>query len=38
MRADPRPGIQLAAPDLSFHGDRELADGLTDLAVNVRPG
>ncbi len=38
MRADPCPGIQLAAPDLSFHGDRELADGLTDLAVNVRPG
>ncbi len=27
-----------AEPDLSFHGDRELADGLTDLAVNVRPG
>ena len=25
-------------PDLSFHGDRELAVGLTDLAVNVRPG
>jgi histidinol-phosphate aminotransferase len=25
-------------PDLAFHGDRELADGLTDLAVNVRPG
>ena len=25
-------------PDLSFHGDGELADGLTDLAVNVRPG
>jgi histidinol-phosphate aminotransferase len=24
--------------DLSFHGDRELADGLVDLAVNVRPG
>jgi histidinol-phosphate aminotransferase len=25
-------------PDLAFHGDRELAAGLTDLAVNVRPG
>jgi histidinol-phosphate aminotransferase len=25
-------------PDLSFHGDLELADGLVDLAVNVRPG
>jgi histidinol-phosphate aminotransferase len=25
-------------PDLDFHGDRELADGLVDLAVNVRPG
>jgi histidinol-phosphate aminotransferase len=24
--------------DLAFHGDRELADGLVDLAVNVRPG
>ena len=24
--------------DLGFHGDRELAAGLTDLAVNVRPG
>ncbi len=24
--------------DLAFHGDRELAEGLTDLAVNVRPG
>jgi histidinol-phosphate aminotransferase len=24
-------------PDLDFHGDRELADGLVDLAVNVRP-
>jgi len=50
MRADTRrcvpclPGTQPATgagraePDLSFHGDRELADGLTDLAVNVRPG
>ncbi|HEY2520829.1 MAG TPA: Rv2231c family pyridoxal phosphate-dependent protein CobC [Streptosporangiaceae bacterium] len=27
-----------AQPDLAFHGDRELAAGLTDLAVNVRPG
>ena len=27
-----------AEPDLDFHGDRELADGLVDLAVNVRPG
>src|SRR5215207_3837286 len=25
-------------PDLRFHGDRELAPGLVDLAVNVRPG
>jgi histidinol-phosphate aminotransferase len=25
-------------PDLSFHGDAELAEGLIDLAVNVRPG
>ena len=25
-------------PDLDFHGDRELADGLVDLAVNVRTG
>jgi histidinol-phosphate aminotransferase len=24
--------------DLGFHGDQELAAGLTDLAVNVRPG
>jgi len=24
--------------DLGFHGDRELAEGLVDLAVNVRPG
>jgi histidinol-phosphate aminotransferase len=24
--------------DLGFHGDRELADGLVDVAVNVRPG
>jgi histidinol-phosphate aminotransferase len=29
---------QAAEPDLDFHGDRELADGLVDLAVNVRPG
>jgi histidinol-phosphate aminotransferase len=27
-----------AEPDLSFHGDSELAEGLIDLAVNVRPG
>jgi histidinol-phosphate aminotransferase len=27
-----------AEPDLDFHGDRELAGGLVDLAVNVRPG
>ena len=45
MRADLHPGTAFpaagpgpAGPDLSFHGDRELADGLTDLAVNVRPG
>ena len=25
-------------PDLRFHGDAELAPGLVDLAVNVRPG
>jgi histidinol-phosphate aminotransferase len=25
-------------PDLAFHGDRELATGLVDLAVNVRAG
>jgi len=25
-------------PDLDFHGDQELAEGLVDLAVNVRPG
>src|SRR5450755_2876199 len=43
MRADtrlPRPSLE-PEPDeaaMSFHGDRELADGLTDLAVNVRPG
>ncbi len=43
MRADtrlPRPSLE-PEPDeaaLSFHGDLELADGLTDLAVNVRPG
>jgi histidinol-phosphate aminotransferase len=24
--------------DLDFHGDQELAEGLVDLAVNVRPG
>src|ERR1700744_180958 len=27
-----------AEPALDFHGDRELAAGLVDLAVNVRPG
>jgi histidinol-phosphate aminotransferase len=30
--AEPKPA------DLAFHGDQELAAGLTDLAVNVRPG
>ena len=28
----------VAAPDLRHHGDAELAPGLVDLAVNVRPG
>ena len=36
--AVPAPGPGVPGPDLSFHGDRELADGLTDLAVNVRAG
>ena len=36
--APPLTGAGRPEPDLSFHGDRELADGLTDLAVNVRPG
>lgn len=27
-----------ARPDLTHHGDRELAPGLVDLAVNVHPG
>jgi histidinol-phosphate aminotransferase len=34
----PEQPEQPAEPDLDFHGDRELADGLVDLAVNVRPG
>jgi histidinol-phosphate aminotransferase len=34
--ATERPGP--AEPDLAFHGDQELAGGLVDLAVNVRPG
>ena len=38
MPADTRIGVPGPEPDLSFHGDDELADGLTDLAVNVRPG
>ncbi len=38
MRADTRLDVPAPEPDLSFHGDGELADGLTDLAVNVRPG
>jgi cobyrinic acid a,c-diamide synthase len=29
-------GRHLAAPDLHHHGDRDLAEGLVDLAVNVR--
>jgi histidinol-phosphate aminotransferase len=33
--AEARPPIDAG---LAFHGDRELADGLVDLAVNVRPG
>jgi len=38
FQPDPEPaaGGELASP-LRFHGDRELADGLVDLAVNVRP-
>lgn len=35
MRADAPPSVPSAA--LSFHGDSELADGLVDMAVNVRP-
>src|SRR6201999_1714042 len=34
-RPRPRGAVSL---DLDFHGDRELAEGLVDLAVNVRPG
>ena len=30
--------MTLAGPDLRHHGDAELAPGLVDLAVNVRPG
>jgi histidinol-phosphate aminotransferase len=30
--------MTLADPDLRHHGDAELAPGLVDLAVNVRPG
>lgn len=30
--------VDAADPDLAFHGDRELAPGLVDLAVNVRLG
>ncbi len=40
MRAETCPADARPSPDagLAFHGDRELADGLVDLAVNVRPG
>jgi histidinol-phosphate aminotransferase len=40
MRAETCPAGARPSPDagLAFHGDRELADGLVDLAVNVRPG
>jgi histidinol-phosphate aminotransferase len=40
MRAEIRPAEARPSPDagLAFHGDRELAGGLVDLAVNVRPG
>jgi cobyrinic acid a,c-diamide synthase len=36
MRPGPVGGRYLAAPDLHHHGDRDLAEGLVDLAVNVR--
>jgi len=36
MRPEPVEGRSLAAPDLHHHGDRDLAEGLVDLAVNVR--
>jgi histidinol-phosphate aminotransferase len=38
MRTDapPPPGAQAGDLDLTFHGDQEVAPGLTDLAVNVR--
>ena len=29
-------GDQVVEPDLNHHGDRDIADGLVDLAVNVR--
>ena len=32
------PDLGDAGPDLAHHGDAELAAGLVDLAVNVRPG
>ena len=39
--AEEQPGDQQAGagsgPDLAHHGDREIAPGLIDLAVNVRP-
>jgi histidinol-phosphate aminotransferase len=40
MRTDLRLAGAGLSPDpaLAFHGDCELADGLADLAVNVRPG
>ena len=40
MRAEIRPAEARPPFDagLAFHGDRELAGGLADLAVNVRPG
>jgi histidinol-phosphate aminotransferase len=40
MRAEIRAAEARRPSDagLAFHGDRELADGLVDLAVNVRPG
>jgi cobyrinic acid a,c-diamide synthase len=36
VRPEPVGGRYLAAPDLHHHGDRDLAEGLVDLAVNVR--
>ena len=36
MRPEPVEGRRLTVHDLHYHGDRDIAEGLVDLAVNVR--